>query len=344
MNFPVDDNLTLRHLKSVVAIGAFLLLWHGISSTEAVPLSVIAPPDKSALTSQLISVVIATDDGTIDDIQVFVDNRKQRSVRRAPDKKIICIDGIPLSVGINKIRIAALKGKTKVEEKNLSVMVRQDLSSNWSTNPAGYGDYTFHGGSMEKNCLPCHRLDFKNAPQDPDKAEHSPCFACHKKMMDSYRVVHGPAAVWSCLMCHNGGPSKGKGNPLEADAGLCVECHDESMSQWKAKKFVHGPMSDGSCVTCHTPHASDQKSLVRLPVVDLCISCHTDVITKPHIISGYSGKGHPYRLTSNPYRPGQEFSCASCHNPHASNASFFLNNFNESMDRSDYCKSCHAYR
>ncbi|WP_414652383.1 cytochrome c3 family protein, partial [Geomonas sp.] len=35
-------------------------------------------------------------------------------------------------------------------------------------------------------------------------------------------------------------------------------------------------------------------------------------------------------------------SCVSCHNPHAGNATFFLQNYKEGADLSTFCRSCHA--
>jgi predicted CXXCH cytochrome family protein len=271
-----------------------------------------------------------------------VDGRIWREAARSPERKVVCVDGIPLAVGINRVRIVALRGKSRVAEENLSIMVRSDLSTAWSTTPSGYRGYPFHVGEASRRCVPCHRLDFTAAADNPPSPEQSPCFGCHKQLVKGVRNQHGPAAVWSCLMCHSG---KGRDNrpTLTADNSLCGDCHGDSVALWKSKRHTHGPMAVGSCTTCHSPHGSDENALLKVPVYNLCTSCHEEIATRPHIIAGFTGKGHPLNFASNPLKPGTSFSCTTCHNPHATDSPFFLSNYRGSMDRVDYCKTCHLY-
>jgi predicted CXXCH cytochrome family protein len=73
---------------------------------------------------------------------------------------------------------------------------------------------------------------------------------------------------------------------------------------------------------------------------DLCAACHDDVLSRPHVISGFSGKrGHPVRLSPDPLNPGRDFTCASCHNPHGTDFQLMLNSDYDSMFQ--FCQSCH---
>ena len=155
--------------------------------------------------------------------------------------------------------------------------------------------------------------------------------------MANYRFVHGPAAVWSCTACHE---TRGSGRKLsvrQPDEKVCLPCHE---NDWSKKKYLHGPTAAGNCTACHNPHASNENYFLRLNTADLCVACHDDIASKPHVISGFSGvAGHPVRKSPDPFNPGSDFTCASCHNPHATDFPFMLSGDSSSMFQ--YCQSCH---
>jgi predicted CXXCH cytochrome family protein len=306
-------------------------------------IELVTPPDKASVAGELINVVAVPKGQSFDKVQIFVNGRKEKEVKQPAGKKFVCADGILLSAGINKLRIVTLKGAGKVAEQNFSVMLRAPLSSVWNTTPSGFTDYNFHDGNPQKGCAPCHWLDFKEWKDNPSAAEKSPCYTCHKTRLSAYQLGHGPAAVWSCVVCHNGGGDKSKAEKLEADGSSCAACHDDAVAAWNAKKFVHGPLAMGGCQTCHDPHASDQTVFLKMPVFDLCISCHAEIVSKPHVTAGFSGKGHPLRLLQNPLKPGKEFNCVSCHNPHGSDTEFLLNTSRDPANMTVYCRSCHTF-
>jgi predicted CXXCH cytochrome family protein len=303
--------------------------------------SVMTPPDRAVVESRSIAVVLAAGAAPFDTLQLTVDDRQQRQLTNLSQRKVVCIDGIPLSVGINRITLTAFRGRTKVGEERLAVMVRSDLSSLWSQAPVGYRSYPFHGGSQERGCLPCHELQFSAAASNPASPAQSPCYVCHKRMMGSVRNLHGPAAVWSCLMCHN--PKGETPSPLAADNSQCAECHGDSMDDWQGKKHVHGPLAVGSCTACHSPHGSDQEAFLKLPVFDLCTSCHEGVKARHHTVTGLARKEGPVYLACSSQKPGKPLFCTACHNPHAAEAPYVLRNARETQVQSEYCQSCHTH-
>lgn len=313
------------------------------TTTARADVSVITPPDRSAVTGELLTIVVSGNGTQIDELNVFVNNRKQRTVAVKPDRKIVCVDGITLSYGSNKIKIVSMREKKKVGLQELTVLLRTSLSPAWTSLQEGVSRFVFHDSLITKQCEPCHQMEFKETPDAAASSEKSPCYVCHKKMLSSYMVAHGPAAVWSCFICHSQTAEKDKIATMGATSRSCVECHDQQINLWKSKKLLHGPLIDGDCIVCHNPHASAFKYLLRLRAYDLCISCHDNIVGGAHVIGGFSGGKHPLKLPRNPYKPGTEFSCASCHNPHAGDSPFFLYNYKGPEEKSEYCKSCHAF-
>lgn len=341
------SSLNNYRIPMTAKLSLFLLVFSllSASSSSAAPgdLAIITPPDKSSVTGELISIVVAPQELKFDKLQILVNGRKQKELKSVPARNALCADGILLSPGVNKIRISAMKGAGKVGEKYLSVMLRVPLSSAWNATPPGFSDFNFHVDDRQKSCAPCHRLDFKNWKEDAGPAEKSPCFVCHKARLSSYRLAHGPAAVWSCVTCHGGSKENPGADNLQADGSSCSVCHDEAAAQWKSQKFPHGPLAMEGCQFCHDAHASDRNSFLKLPVYDLCISCHAEIPAKPHVVSGFSGNGHPLILAQDPFKPGKEFNCVSCHNPHASDTEFLLHVARDQANQKEYCKSCHTF-
>jgi predicted CXXCH cytochrome family protein len=313
----------------------------GMVGAEAVSarLSIVVPPDKSIVESESISIVMKLAGEVPDQVQITLNNRKLAPIAKPYYQNYVFKDGIRLSSGINRIKVVSSKDGNKIDEVNVQIFYKSDLSEDLSGPPPGFKQYTFHVDLYEKNCKLCHQLDFRKIDSRTESAERSPCYTCHKKKLDNYAFVHGPTAVWSCLICHNAKSKNPKMAVVNPVGKICVECHENT---WSSMKFQHGPTAAGDCTACHDPHGSNQNYFLRMSPGDLCASCHEDILSKPHVISSVSGSGgHPLRKYPDPYNPGREFNCASCHNPHGENSPKLLKGYDSSMPMERFCKKCH---
>lgn len=306
------------------------------------PFAIVTPQDKSFVESGTVSVVLKAPKNILEEVRIAVNNDIY-SFTKSVDMGHVCYDGITLAKGMNRIRITLLKGGEAVAEKTIDVFFRSDLSPMSSQVPSGFKRYLYHMPEHENKCAGCHPMSFSRDDKNPPPPGRSGCFTCHKKMIAA-RFVHPPAADWACLSCHNRKSATGGENALTADNKSCAACHQYSLAKWNKKEFRHGPSDGGRCTTCHNPHTSDHPSLLHANATDLCLTCHEEFLTKPHVVAGGSANGgHPIRKSPDPLRPGRDFTCASCHNPHAGDNSSFLNNYNASMPFHDFCKSCHNF-
>jgi predicted CXXCH cytochrome family protein len=151
------------------------------------------------------------------------------------------------------------------------------------------------------------------------------CGECHAKLLDK-PVVHA-AAQRRCTACHDdakqGVRHDGPGNPplrrLDDSPDRCMSCHE---AEEFTGKFTHAPVAEGKCLGCHDPHASEQKGLLKTAPAALCLDCHPNVKKGPHVVAGFSQRGHPLgdgdTQAEDPLRPGNPFYCAGCHEPHRS--------------------------
>lgn len=197
-------------------------------------LTVVVPPDKAITESELISIVLRLAGNAVDQVQISINNRKQPLIAKPHNQHYACKDGIQLSYGINKIKVVGLKDGKKVEEITTQIFYKTGLTQIPSAAPPGFKQYSFHVDFHEKNCTPCHQLEFSKIDAKMPSGERSPCFTCHKKMLTNYAFVHGPAAVWSCLMCHDGKSRDPKLAVQKPDEKVCVNCHENS---WENKKY-----------------------------------------------------------------------------------------------------------
>jgi predicted CXXCH cytochrome family protein len=301
--------------------------------------TMVQPPERSIIRSGMLIVVLKGAPDLIDGIQVSVNNKKQSIVPKKFNTEVVCCDGIRLSYGLNTVKVSGFKNNKKTEEITRQVFYQDDLATGSVSIPAGFKSYYFHGDEQEKGCSSCHGLDFRKA-EDPKDPLQSPCYQCHKKMLSEYQFSHGPSSVWSCLTCHDKKSKKPKLAVIKPDEKSCSACHDTS---WDNKKYQHAPTAAGSCTTCHNPHASDTQYFLRREPGDLCASCHEEILSRPHVISGFSGKGHPLGNRPDPSHPGRDLTCASCHNPHASMSPVFLDALDESKSTKKFCASCHKF-
>lgn len=303
-------------------------------------LTIFTPPSTSYIETQRINVVVRVDRSSVDSVEIMVDNQKKNL---APDRVAVSFfhfKGVSLAPGMNTIKVAGFAKDRLVEEKELQVFFRSDLSHD-SSPPAGFERYFFHTPAQGKVCSLCHEVNNGGISRTPSEPKKSPCFSCHNSITEQ-RFVHGPAAVWFCSACHDTDGKTRKNRVAKPDEKACSKCHEDSLESWKNMSYGHGPTAMGNCLTCHNPHGSDQPFFLKLHAADLCLSCHTDVASRPHLISSPTGNGgHPLRVSPDPFNPDRDFSCASCHNPHAGSTASLLNNFKGSMSR--FCMNCHNF-
>ena len=86
--------------------------------------------------------------------------------------------------------------------------------------------------------------------------------------------------------------------------------------------------------------------MLKLPATQTCLECHADVKEKPHVLSGFTGKGHPLgdeprdTPVPDPLRPGMQFSCVSCHDPHRGAFRRLIRG--DTQQPLDFCQKCHV--
>jgi predicted CXXCH cytochrome family protein len=302
----------------------------------------------------LVSISLSLPQGSADLIEIRVNNKKKVSI--VPRQKFEC-SFVSLELGINEINITAKKEAIIVDEAALRVFRRSDLVSKYTKSPAGFQKDYFHVRDHPR-CAACHHiLEHREADKKPINIEmfaaeisknktvvppESTCYSCHRGMT-SYPFVHGPNFVWSCLTCHNS-HAEPRYSVKFPFSELCYKCHVEQKQKRSGKKNYHAPYINNKCGICHNPHASENPYRLVKPTWLLCVSCHPDQGDGRHIIAGFFWRGsrrnrHPTHGVLDPLREGQELTCASCHNPHASNSSKFIR---LNADRGfELCGKCH---
>jgi len=183
----------------------------------------------------------------------------------------------------------------------------------------------------------------------PALAQESDCVKCHGTLVEK-KVVHA-ALQAGCAFCHanldaSAVPHKNTGKVPRGLSSeppeLCNGCHPKEMFEGKV---THVPAAAGLCMICHDPHASDQIALARKPPVALCLDCHADLQNRPHVLAGFSRRGHPTgddprsAGRQDPLRPGKPFYCGSCHETHRSDHAR-LTRF-DTRPPNNFCQGCH---
>ncbi len=307
------------------------------------------PPDNVVMEFGLVNISMSLPDGSADIIEVRNNNEKVAGI--VPGPGFECFS-VPIKPGVNKIQISVLRNGKKVYDKSLSVFRRSDLESKYREPPAGFRKDYFH---MRDNvqCRECHVLEARESDKKPVNPESfivqafdekavisatSTCYSCHKEIA-SAPYVHGPVAVWSCVSCHDA-DSEPKYSVKKPDAEVCFGCHREQKNNWAAKKYTHGPVTIGKCAICHSPHSADYPFNLYKSTWDLCVNCHAEKGSGKHVLGdSFSTEGHPTRDRPDPLRNGKELSCASCHDPHASNYPHLW--AFEVQTIFELCKKCH---
>ncbi len=303
--------------------------------------ALLYPQDKSLVEAKLISVVVYLGDSDADMVIIARNGREIENVPVPKGQKYIC-KVITIDVGHNEIGVRVVKGGSTVESKQVSVFFRSDLSKKFAIKPSDYNKKPFHNEDGEKACASCHRMELTEKDSKPDKPEDSLCYQCHKRIT-SYPFIHGPVVKWACLTCHNKDSRPFKYMTPKPDKDLCFSCHKEKKAEWVTKKYIHGPTARGTCTLCHNPHASEHPYWLKKATWNLCVTCHEEMGKGKHMLKPFAipNKTHPTRGIPDPSRPGKMISCASCHNPHASNAKFLF--AYEVPTIYDLCKKCHKF-
>lgn len=305
-------------------------------------LEVLSPPDKASVGGRFINIVCKINQDVLDTIKV---TSNYRYAEPQPDKPVaalnVRIQGLSLQLGENMIKIQGLKEGRVVQEKVLSVFRRSSLSMDYVTPPPDFKEYIFHTPGKNKYCFLCHENELKKGAKSRKDVTMPACYTCHRRMMAVRKNFHGPAAVWACDTCHTESTEQRVNGVPDPEVNVCRTCHTEEVGMWQSETYGHGPTMTGKCTICHDPHGSDENFFLKKESTDLCGNCHADKLLYPHVISGYTGKGHPVKLDTDKY-VRRHISCASCHNPHAENNHYLLVNYNGSM--MDFCHSCHIRR
>lgn len=194
-----------------------------------------------------------------------------------------------------------------------------------------------HAAAVEARCAGCHAPE--PAPVDGGAAAPTSCGGCHADVTGR-RFTHGPVGQGACLACHQAQsePRYAVRWPIQ---DTCFNCHVDVRGTMARRAFRHGPAAAGRCTTCHDPHGSDQPFWLKKRAYELCTNCHTEKRTERHVVVGFVyGDSHPLQGRPHPLKPGVEFACPACHDPHAAQARF-LWQF-ETTQREGLCRTCHA--
>ena len=244
-----------------------------------------------------------------------------------------------LQLGLNRIAIEVVEGEKSPGQGELQLFFFSPIAEDKEI-PQGFASRPFHRtGETKEKCLACHLLEPQKADLAPRSPKDSSCHTCHQGL-NRFKQVHGPASLWNCLGCHDPKSSPVKYATPVPVRDLCFGCHTDLKNYFFSSQYQHGPTATGMCTICHNPHASDNEFWLKKPPWDLCTTCHAEKASGRHIIAwGPSGDSHPTRGRPDPMKPEREFSCRSCHNPHASNAPK-LWNFNATTAY-QLCWTCH---
>ena len=308
-------------------------------------------PDMTVMEFDLLGISISVRQGSADLIEIRVNNRKKLNI--IPRRKFECFS-VPLEVGRNQINITAKKEDRIVDEVALDVFRRSDLVSKYEKPPAGFQKDYFHMKDRPQ-CAACHHvlepteadkntIDIETFAAEISEYEavvpsESTCYSCHRGMIAYQPFIHGPNFVWSCLSCHDP-QAEPKYFIKYPDPELCYKCHVEQKQKRSTKKNFHAPFATNKCGICHNPHASESPYSLVEPTWLLCLTCHTEKGSGRHIVARYvSSNRHPTHGVPDPLRKGRELTCASCHNPHASDSPKFTTLGVESGF--DMCMKCH---
>ena len=293
-------------------------------------IKILQPLDNSRYVGENGTFVVEIIDQDIDTIVISQENNKTTTIKVDKSKKTYC-KTIILDVGQNDIYVSSYKNSKLIDKEKRDVYFLSELFEGANEEDAEDYDLNYyHTQENENKCKSCHTME-SNVPTDGNAFEDvtkTTCYGCHNGMLNT-KNTHAPAANWLCLECHNGKVSeynldeKGASKYLAPSpiSNTCALCHDQ-IEAWQTNPYGHGPVNDGHCVRCHNPHGSDNEFFLRKPIWNLCTTCHSEKASGKHVVSsfvfGRNQGAHPTKDRKDPSRPGRDFYCSSCHNPHGS--------------------------
>lgn len=311
-------------------------------------ISLHTPGDKTVIEYDVLNISLEVPEGAADLIKVTVDGTEKKEI--VPDLKYECFS-VRLNPGTSTVELFVYKGEELVASFVRHIFRRSDLVSEYRKAPRSFSKVRFH---MEENpeCRECHTLESGEYDLKPVRPGSVPaavggsnvfeaastCNSCHNNITRT-PFVHGPASVWSCLSCHDKDAEiiYSVKQPVK---DVCYQCHVEQKNNWNSKKYIHGPVNVGKCTICHSPHSSDNAFNLFKSTWELCVNCHAEKGTGLHVLGdAMLEKGHPTRGRKDPLRIGRELTCASCHDPHASNYPHLW--AFEVDELFELCKKCH---
>lgn len=328
-----------------------LLLVTFSGKAEEISSAIIQPLDNSRYHGANSTFVVDVTAIDTDTVVISQDGNRTATIKIKEPKKIYC-KTIQLDVGQNIIAVKFYKNSQLIDTRKRDLYFLSELFEGADEDDAENYDLNFyHKDKNEQLCKACHTLK-SNVPTDGNAFEDvtkTNCYECHKDMLNK-KNTHAPVANWLCIECHNGEVSeynlenKGASKYLAPSpiTNTCGICHDQ-IEAWELKKYSHGPVNDGHCVRCHDPHGSDNEFFLRKPIWYLCTTCHAEKASGKHVVSsfvfGRNQGAHPTKDRKDPARPGREFQCSSCHNPHGSSGVKLL----RMKGSSPYgvCRRCH---
>jgi predicted CXXCH cytochrome family protein len=192
-----------------------------------------------------------------------------------------------------------------------------------------------HGAVLVGDCAVCHDPHSSDQPKlaaKPTVAET--CFLCHQDDLSGRKVIHAPVAK-GCNQCHDPHGAQHRFGLKGEGKAACYKCHKPV----DGGKNKHAALERYGCTGCHDPHGTANRAMLPKAVNALCTSCHpqqsdgrhvTTLLPRGHVVGGD---------LNDPRRQGRDFSCASCHNPHGSDAPKLLY-YGENVMES--CAWCHG--
>ena len=307
-----------------------------VTAASAPALTVLYPPDRSVVGGAGFSHLVL-ESGPSVKVSVRLNGRPVD-----PSKLIDKVQHylLRLEFGTNSVDVEALDGERVVAREKRELFFFSPIAGPKQIVPDGFAANPFHrAGPPAEKCAACHVLEPQKSDLSPTSPAASSCYGCHQDLT-RVKNVHGPASLWMCLACHNPTSVPAKYATPVPVRDLCYACHIDQKNYFFSSAYQHGPTATGMCTICHNPHGSDNEFWLKKEPWNLCTTCHADKASGRHVIAwGPSGSTHPTRGRPDPMKPEREFSCRSCHNPHASNMPKLWNyNVNSYFE---LCQTCH---
>jgi predicted CXXCH cytochrome family protein len=291
------------------------------------------PKDMSATSKSFTDIIMDIDTSIL--ISITLENMAigEKSIYTEVDPELMIGNIIHLKMnlekGENNIKIMIDYTDNLKEIANLRIFRYTGKAFLYEI-PKKYVRVDFHNEKVINRCGDCHIVSSQPVDTFPVPLSKSSCYSCHKRIA-SGEFVHGPIGFFLCLTCHR--PEDNGFQLVTENDSLCFICHYQEKEKFN-RRFIHGPVNTGNCLICHDAHSSDNEFLLVKEINEICGKCHPEGHYVNHPVNRHPVNGHP-----DPLRPGKEFSCTSCHDPHSSNESQYL--FYRKTSMYSLCQECH---